>query len=77
MDRFVACAPLRKRFAFVAGNDAPVTWLLRCSIAFRRPLLTGNGLWAAFSVLVRLAYKGFGTALLTHVPHDVIGRRNA
>ena len=22
MDCFVACAPLRKRFAFVAGNDA-------------------------------------------------------
>src|SRR5579863_1040135 len=26
---------------------------LRCTIAFRPPLLTGNGLWAGFSVLVR------------------------
>jgi hypothetical protein len=51
--------------------------VLRCSKGPKNTLLTGNGLWAAFSVLVHLAYKGFGTALLTHVPHDVSGRINA
>ncbi len=31
--------------------------LLHCSNGFRRPLLTGNGISAGFSVLVRLAYE--------------------
>jgi hypothetical protein len=30
LDCFVACAPLRKRFAFVAGNDGTADELLGC-----------------------------------------------
>jgi hypothetical protein len=37
----------------LARNDAPSLIFLRCSIACRPPLLTGNGLLARFSVLVR------------------------
>jgi C4-dicarboxylate-binding protein DctP len=65
MDCFVACAPLRKRFAFVAGNDASAAWLFALQQFFTKTpskmtpanntLLTGNGLSAGFSVLVRLA----------------------
>jgi hypothetical protein len=72
MDCFVACAPLRKRFAFVAGNDASAAWLFALQQFFTKTpskmtpanntLLTGNGLSAGFSVLVRLAYKASGTA---------------
>src|SRR5271169_1082263 len=43
MDCFVACAPLRKRFAFVAGNDDPTTYpnrFLRHSISLA---LTSSG----------------------------------
>jgi C4-dicarboxylate-binding protein DctP len=41
---------------------------LRCNIAARRPLLTGNGISAGFSVLVPPAFKNgsFGQALLNH-----------
>jgi hypothetical protein len=39
MDCFVACAPLRKRFAFVAGNDEEMDIDEAMDIApFSRPL---------------------------------------
>jgi len=39
----------------------------------QKPLLTGNGLSAGFSVLMRLAYKASGAALGA-VPQKGIGR---
>jgi len=44
-------------------NAAPGAAFLRCINAFpANPLLTGNGISAGFSVMVRLAYKIAGRA---------------
>jgi hypothetical protein len=63
MDCFVACAPLRKRFALVAGNDGweqcglnrfAVKWIPGSRYA--RPGMTGG----EQSVLIRYSHPGSG-----------------
>jgi hypothetical protein len=50
------CATLHPGYKTIKRGASGAA-LLRCSMGFRRPLLTGNGVPSGFSVLVRLAYK--------------------
>jgi hypothetical protein len=64
-------------FAY-ARNDGFWLIFLHRTIALPPPLLTGNGLWACFSVLVRPSgKKALGAARLARVPQKVSGRTHA